>query len=221
MTPGFTLGNIGSGISDRFDTQVTSMDIVSQGSIWLNQRGDTEILRLQATESNQRIDILSNADMLLNPGSVAVNRNNGIVNMTANNGGNILGQGVYSQGNADITGFQGTFLALSGAFGSTARAIVLDVPKSGSVLIQANTYGVLFSPETPDKLEKNGIDVGALGVLQALSGEQLVEVESLGQVDPAIFTELRHYSLAVQPVRLPRDQFFEDELEEAGLLQEL
>ncbi len=213
-----SLGSIGSSRDDRFDTQVGGMDIVTTGagSIWLNQSGDVEIIRLQATTGSNRIDIQSNANMLLNPGSVAVDRNSGVIVMATNNGGGILGNGTFDLGNPDITAFQGTFLALSGAFGSTGRPIVLDVPKTGEVFIQATTYGVMFSPETPDKLTKNGIDVGALGVIQSLSGEQLVEVETLGQVDPAIFTELRNYSIAEEPIRLPQDQSYEDDEEEAN-----
>ena len=46
------------------------------------------------------------------------------------------------------------------------------------------------------------------------AGEQLVEIESLSEVDPAIFTALRNYSLEDISIRMPRDQLYDDELEE-------
>jgi hypothetical protein len=42
----------------------------------------------------------------------------------------------------------------------------------------------------------------------------MIEVETLSEIDPAIFTELRNYSFEEVSVRLPRDQLYEDELEE-------
>lgn len=210
-----SLSDIGSE-AQRFDTQVGSMDILASGagSIWLNQNGEVEIIRLQATTGTNRIDILSNNDILLNPGSVAVNRDSGEVWMVASQGGGILGNGIYDLNNADITAYHATFLTLSGPFGSTNRPIILNIPESGSALIQATTYGVRFYPETPIDLEKNGLDVGSLGIIQALSGEQLVEIESLGHINPAIFTDLRNYSIAQEPIRLPKDQSYDDEPEE-------
>ena len=63
-------------------------------------------------------------------------------------------------------------------------------------------------------LVSEGIDFTVLGAINAVAGEQLVEVETLSEVNPAIFTELKNYSLKDVAVRMPRDQLYEDELDE-------
>ena len=91
---------------------------------------------------------------------------------------------------------------------------MLDFPTSGDVLINAQTVSARFTPDTPETLDITGIDIGELGIVSAISGEQLIEIESLGDIDPAIFTGLRSYSHENVSILLPRDQLFEDELEE-------
>lgn len=208
-------GNIGSGINNRFNTQVGSMDIMTTGagSIWLNQTGNVEITRLQATNGTNRVDLVSTANITLNPGSVAADRSSGIVFLSASNGGDILGTVPYDLYNADVTAYEATLLALSGTIGTTSRPIVLDVPESGAATLYATTRSTRFHPDTPTRLDTKGIDVGALGIIQSVSGEQMVEIESLGQIDPAIFTHLKNYSAAEEAIRLPSDQSFDDESE--------
>lgn len=64
------------------------------------------------------------------------------------------------------------------------------------------------NPEWEDgsRLKSNLNDIGA--------GEQLVEVESLEDIDPAIFSNLRAFSHSEMAIRLPRDQLYEEELEQ-------
>ena len=88
------------------------------------------------------------------------------------------------------------------------------MPTSGSVIINAQTVSFQFFPETPTDLTTSGINIGELGIVSAISGEQLIEIESLGDIDPAIFTSLRSYSNEDVSILLPRDQLYEDELEE-------
>lgn len=45
------------------------------------------------------------------------------------------------------------------------------------------------------------------------AGEQLIEVESLADIDPAIFTPVRNYVYQDVSIRLPSDQLYEDEEE--------
>jgi len=44
--------------------------------------------------------------------------------------------------------------------------------------------------------------------------ELLVEVESIGEIDPAVFSEVRNYSYDNISIRLPRDQLYDDEEDE-------
>jgi hypothetical protein len=45
------------------------------------------------------------------------------------------------------------------------------------------------------------------------AGEQLVEVELLEQIDPAVFTGVKNYFYREVSILLPEDQRYEDELE--------
>ena len=204
----------GIGRSNAFETRVSKMDIINStsGDILLSQTGTVEFIALQNVNGSGLIDIQSNGDFFFNPGSVAVNRNQGSIFMSTT--GNYLGVGDFDLLNADITANSATFFGITGTFGTTGRPLVLDVPKSGFVFIDTRTNSIRFHPETPDNLTTSGLDISALGVISAISGEQLVEIESLGDIDPAIFTDLQNFSKAETSIRLPHDQLFEDELEE-------
>jgi hypothetical protein len=43
-----------------------------------------------------------------------------------------------------------------------------------------------------------------------------VELETLAEINPAIFTDVRNYASAEIAIRMPRDQLYEDELDEYG-----
>ncbi len=68
-------------------------------------------------------------------------------------------------------------------------------------------------PPAPASLVVGGIDLSLLGSI-SLASELLVEVESLGEIDEAIFTNLQNYALQDISILLPQDQRFDDEEEE-------
>jgi hypothetical protein len=207
----------GIGNNDELETQVSVMDIVNLGSgdIRLDQTGSVEFVALQNALSGGTINVVSNGDFNFNPGSVVAKRDSGTLFMNTI-GGSFLGVGAFDLNNADITAKTATFIGLSGTFGTTVRPIVLDVPETGSVLIDTRTTSARFFPETPTDLITTGIDVSGLGISSAVSGEQLIEVESLGDIDPAIFTALRSYNQEDIAIRMPQDQLYEDELDVEG-----
>ncbi len=201
--------------AQKLNTQVALMDVVNTGagSIFIDQIGTLEIDKLQATVGSSEIFLESNTDIIVNKGSVAVNRDNGKLRMNSENG-SFYGEKTIDYTNPNITANTATFFAVNGTFGSTSKPIVFDVPQSGAIFIDAKTNSIFFHPEQPDNLKTTGLDISSLGVIQAISGEQLVEIESLGDIDPAIFTELRNYSSVDISIRMPRDQLYDDELRE-------
>ncbi len=209
-----TVSGIGTGPSP-LDTQVSTMDVINSGggNIRFIQTGSVEFVALQNALSTGTIDFVSDSDLNFNPGSVVANRDTGTLFMTTT-GGSFLGVGAFDLTNADITANTATFIGLSGSFGTPIRPIILDVPQTGSVLIDTQTVSAGFFPETPTDLITTGIDISVLGAVSAIAGEQLIEIESLGDIDPAIFTGLRRYSHEDIAIRMPRDQLYEDELEE-------
>jgi hypothetical protein len=55
--------------------------------------------------------------------------------------------------------------------------------------------------------------VDAIG---SASQQRLIEVESIEDIDPAIFTAVRNYNYDDISIRMPRDQLYEDELDRLG-----
>ena len=47
--------------------------------------------------------------------------------------------------------------------------------------------------------------------LIGLAGQQMITVESLAEVDPAIFTNIKNFNYGDISVMLPLDQLYEDE----------
>ena len=62
--------------------------------------------------------------------------------------------------------------------------------------------------------DRSLLQFNAFDALSTLSGGQLVELETLAEINPAIFTDVRNYASAEIAIRLPRDQLYADELEE-------
>ncbi|MFK5892939.1 MAG: hypothetical protein QM504_06935, partial [Pseudomonadota bacterium] len=228
----------GIGSSDSIETQVSIMDIVNagvdftvtdaitgvvttdntaQGNVNISQTGgDVELVRLQNKTDNGALNIISDGNFLFNNNSVVVDYDSGTLSMQTS--GNFYGApGTFADlNNPDIKGKEAIFVSLNGEFGTAARNIVLDVPRDGRVLIDTRSTAFLFFPETPIDLVSNGIPVDNISLN---SSELQIEIETLGDIDPAIFTDLRNFSQEDIAIRLPRDQVFEDELDDYDRLQ--
>lgn len=205
----------GIGSGNGIETATSSLDVVNtaSGNVELDNTGAVEIIALKNTGSSGDITIFNDADYNINPGSIVANRAVGNLIMTTQTG-SFLGLGDDDINNPDITARNATFFGRAGTFGTFDRPLTLDVP--GSVLIDTRaSFDPQFVPPGPNTVSTLGLDFsGILGALSAISGEQLVEVETLGEIDEAIFTDLQNYSMEEISIRLPRDQIFEDELEE-------
>lgn len=128
--------------------------------------------------------------------------------------GSFLGQGATPGfNNADITAREGTFLGLNGTFGSTSRPLVLNIRDLAVIETRASLNPQFANPR-PEVQDNSLLQFSGFDTLSAIAGEQLVEVESLGEIDPAIFTELQNFSMPDIAIQMPRDQLFEDELVE-------
>ena len=204
----------GIGSTERLESQVSIMDVENStsGKVDIIQTGEVELVALKNTGSDGDVTLFTDMDINFNPGSVIANRENGELFMTTQTG-SFLGLGEGTLTNPDITAQNAVFFGRAGTFGTIERPLTLDVP--GSVLIDTKTsFFPRFVPPGPATLDTRGIDFTLIGAISAVAGEQLVEIESLGDIDPAIFTELQNYNQEDVAIRMPRDQLFEDELEE-------
>ncbi|MBI3186815.1 MAG: hypothetical protein HYZ31_02945, partial [Gammaproteobacteria bacterium] len=140
----------------------------------------------------------------------------GHLDMTIRNG-DIRGEGLtpaHTEADADIVAASADFLALRGSFGTLSRPIVAYIPGDITVFSRISFSPVFLPTEPLDRIADTSLlKFSALDTLSSLAGEQVVEVESLDDVDPAIFTNIQNYNMSDIAIRMPKDQLFEDETE--------
>jgi len=203
----------GIGSGNSIETQTSSLDVVNNvsGEVQLNNTGEVNLIALKNLGSSGDITIENDGSYLINPGSVDAGYNTGALIMRST--GSYLGQGAQPPfTNADITARAGTFFGFAGTFGTTQRPLVLNIRDSALIQTRAS-LNPQFAEPRPIVNDESLLQFSGLDTLAAISGEQLVEVETLGEVDQAIFTDLQNFSMEEISIRMPRDQLFEDELE--------
>jgi len=97
-------------------------------------------------------------------------------------------------------------------FGSQTNPIRLRV--NNQFTLFASTGYVTYPYGQPARPVTTTADLVTISGISALSGQQLIEIESLADVDPAIFTEVRNYNHDDIAIKLPADQRYTDEEEE-------
>ena len=171
------------------------------------------VVTLERLKNTGDITFNNDADIYVKPGSVDAGFNTGTLVLKTETG-SFLGLGEANPNNPDITAYAGIFFGLQGTFGTIKRPLVLNVQES--VLINSrSSLNPIFYPNQPRTVDDRSLlQFNAFDALSTLSGGQLVEVETLAEINPAIFTDVRNYASAEIAIRLPRDQLYADELEE-------
>ena len=174
---------------------------------------NTGVVSLERLKNTGDITFNNDADIYVKPGSVDAGFNNGTLFLKTETG-SFLGSGEANLNNPDITAYDGIFFGLQGAFGAINRPLVLNI--QNSVFINArSSLNPVFSPNQPRSIDdRSMIQFNSFEALSTVLSDQLVVVESLGEINPAIFTDVRNYASAEIAIRMPRDQLYEDELEE-------
>ena len=171
------------------------------------------VVTLERLKNTGDITFNNDADIYVKPGSVDAGFNTGTLVLKTETG-SFLGLGEANPNNPDITAYAGIFFGLQGTFGTIKRPLVLNVQES--VLINSrSSLNPIFHPNQPRTVDDRSLlQFNAFDALSTLSGGQLVEVETLAEINPAIFTDVRNYASAEIAIRLPTDQLYADELEE-------
>ena len=171
------------------------------------------VVTLEHLKNTGDITFNNDADIYVKPGSVDAGFNTGTLVLKTETGG-FLGLDEANPNNPDITAYAGIFFGLQGTFGTIKRPLVLNV--QDSVLINSrSSLNPIFYPSQPRTVDDRSLlQFNAFDALSTLSGGQLVELETLAEINPAIFTDVRNYASAEIAIRLPRDQLYADELEE-------
>lgn len=182
---------------------VTIQDLRNRGDIILTNAGDIEFaVTAGAGGTLGAIDANYNGSIHdpVYAGDVAI-EGNGPSDITT------LGIGL---GESDITAES---LLVNGfsQFGSVNRPIRLRINRQFTLV--TNTGTVTYPNGPPDNVTSNA-DLLTIDGATGLSGQQLIEIESLGDVDEAIFTEVRNYYHEDVAIMLPADQRMTDDEDE-------
>ena len=111
----------------------------------------------------------------------------------------------------DITA-DAAFVTVNGEFGTFARPIVLKL--NSEFFLASTVSSTFFIPQPPPVVnDTSDLQLSVFDSLNSVSGQRLIEIESIADINPAIFTDLHNYNQENISIRLPRDQMFEDELE--------
>jgi len=200
--------NNGAIIGTRTDTNGNVIDIRS--AVNLNNTGDVLVTNLINTGDinfNNTTDVtIDNIDAGFTVGQLTLNTENGSVF------GIDRGIGNDFLNIPDITADVAA-ISVNGNFGTFDRPIVLNI---NSEFVLSSIISSTFFPngKPPIYLDTSDISFDIFDSINSVSGQQLIEVESVVDIDKAIFTNLQNFNSQEIAIRMPRDQIFDDELEE-------
>jgi len=193
--------NNGSGNIEIINSGAIQLDTVKNnavgGTFELTSTGaDVTIKSLIIDKTNPNsvaIFDVTGGDVVGVPGAVDTNGN--IVHVTANSA-------IFQMNN-------------TGSVGQLGSPLITDIPNKIEVISAIDTYIEFFGQVPPKEfIGDNAYKNRALQSIENLSGQQLIAVESLAEIDPAIFTDVRNYSYSDIALMMPSDQRYTDDEEE-------
>ncbi len=156
------------------------------------------------------------------PGSMDANIGAGRINanyavgqvILSTTSGGIRFDGTAGTENPDIIAREAFMNSPAGQFGQYGRWMYLyvqDYLEIRSILSNFYLWGFGIAPQ--DWKDFSPAQRSLSDILNT-AADQLVDVETLDEVDPAVFTNVRNYFYDDVSIKLPRDQLFDDELDE-------
>lgn len=206
----------GIGADDSIETSVSELSASnSAGNIGITNSQTVNITQLR-TNGNITFENLSGNVALGNlppvAGGETPNRpvtdttyqtNNLIIKVGS---GNLLASGTKSVDHPEITATN-TALIVSGTIGLVNRPLVID---GATVTVNSRrTWKPIFASDGTVYTDIAGSSASASDIT-ATSHEQLVQVETLAEVNPAVFTSVRNYVYDDVAILLPEDQRYDD-----------
>ena len=219
----------GIGASDVIETLVSELSVSNnQGDIRLQNSQEVTVDRLRSN-GNIVFNNLSGSVTLDNTNGLLFSRNEpdaraagGTMNANYDIGtltinvaqGDLAAINTPNLNNPDIVARNAALIAPTGNIGSPGRPLVIYV-KDSLFIGGLRSWSPLWGFDTaPQFVENTSTIQGNLSDLLASGNEQLVAVETLEEVNPAIFTSVRNYFYDDISILLPRDQlYYDDEYE--------
>ncbi|VAX03497.1 hypothetical protein MNBD_GAMMA20-539, partial [hydrothermal vent metagenome] len=197
----------GIGSTDTLETQTAELDVInSTGTVALTNTGSVTLSNL-VTRGD--IDFTNNGTVTLD--NVDAGYNSGRLEMTVTNG-SIVGVNRDYRERPDVTA-NNALINVFGDIGTLYRPVSVNV--NNEFVLFSNVGSVYYYGGRPRTIIDNStIKIGLFDALLGLSGQQLIEVETLSEIDPAIFTEVRHYNQDEISIRLPADQRYDNDEED-------
>jgi len=207
---------VGIGANDSIETSISELSASnSLGNIGITNNQAVNITQLR-TNGNVTFENLTGNVVLGNQppvsGGETPNRpatetpyqtNNLIIKVSS---GNLLASGSKSVDHPEITATN-TALIVSGTIGLVNRPLVID---GSTVTVNSRrTWKPIFASPGTAYTDIAGSSASASDIT-ATSHEQLVQVETLAEVNPAIFTSVRNYVYDDIAILLPEDQRYDD-----------
>ncbi|MDH5178371.1 MAG: hypothetical protein OEY07_01820, partial [Gammaproteobacteria bacterium] len=183
---------------DLFETETAALNVFNSGnnnsSVNIINQGPVTLNRLINTGDINYIN--ENGDVRL--GLLDAGFDSGDLNMTVRYG-SIIGD----PGSPDLQARNAEVRVPNGDFGSEGRYIRVQV--RDRFLLFANNSFVLYLnvPSQIEDLSSFSRSAFAFGVLDS---ESMIEIESLSEIDPAIFTSVSNYYYAELAIMLPDEQ---------------
>lgn len=195
--------DLGIGATDEIETSASVLNVINSTS------GTVSILNSGAVTLTELVNIgdinfTNNADVTID--NINADYDTGSLTFDVTNG-----SVKAIDATPDITALNAT-ISVNGAFGEFNRAIILNV--KDTVIIASTFSSTGYAPNQPQNVfDTSKVRINVLDSIGNVSSQQLIEVESLADLDPAIFTDLRNYDQRDISIRMPRDQMFDDELD--------
>jgi len=205
--------------------------LATSGTININNRGNVTINDLRNTGNASLDDPNNDGDITLtNTGNITLaitggsgaidanygsNINNsryaGDVTIVSTEGGTFSTLGTGTSGNADIIAESLYVDGVSG-FGTRDSPIGLRVNENFRLLARPGAQAAIYYLGAEPRNIFTSDDLALLVVrgFIGLSSQQLIEIETLGEIDQAIFTEVRNYNHDDVAILLPADQRYGD-----------
>ncbi|MEW5756487.1 MAG: filamentous hemagglutinin N-terminal domain-containing protein [Pseudomonadota bacterium] len=197
-TAALTIDNKNNGVYVKND-QATTVSIVTKGEIHVRNTGNLAVDKLYANGGD-----FSSMDAITDKDEVYVRVDGGAVIAARSK--------EAPTSKPDIIGKRLTVVT-STTLGTAGRRMSIMVPDTfGYYGPRGQGYVYYYGREPNIVLNKD--DLAASIDFTNLSNQQMIEVESLANIDPAIFTAVRNYYYADESVRMPDDQRYNDEEDE-------
>ncbi len=201
------LGNGGGDVAIVNDKALQIDQLYNNGNVSVK----TVLGDIIFNNDNDRPFDIAQADANLSNGLVNANYEIGNLIVLAE-AGNIRATGRPRSNAPDIVALNAQLVAPQGGVG-VGRPLVVYV-KNSLDIVAVTSYKPFWAFDTPPvNYTNSSLEIDLLGLIGA-SGEEMVEVEEVTEIDPAVFANVRNYFFDDVSIRLPRDQLYDDDQEE-------